>query len=65
MEVKNTGFKIFYTSQVKNRNSVRIIVEKNLKDKVVVVTTKGDRIMLLKLVVGVDIIIVISAYAPK
>ena len=44
---------------------VGIIVETNLKNKVVSVTRKGDRVLVIKLVVGEDIINVISAYAPQ
>jgi Reverse transcriptase (RNA-dependent DNA polymerase). len=44
---------------------VGIIVDKNLKDDVVTVIRKGDRLILIKLVLGVDIINIISAYAPQ
>lgn len=64
-EVEKTGYKIFYTGKDRHRNGARIVVDKNLKDKVVTVTRKEDRILLIKLVVGVDIINVISAYAPQ
>src|ERR1041384_3289779 len=47
------------------RNGVDIIVEPKLKDKVVEVKRKGDRIILLRLVLGDDTINVISAYAPQ
>ena len=47
-----------------NRNGVGVLIDKSLKDDVVDVRRRGDRIILVKLVV-VDLVLnVISAYAP-
>jgi hypothetical protein len=56
---------IYYGIQeeIKNINEVGIIVDKSLK-KEVEVRRIGDRIMLIKLVLGEEIINIISAYAP-
>ncbi|KAL4201431.1 hypothetical protein AMTRI_Chr02g258670 [Amborella trichopoda] len=48
-----------------NRNGIGIIVDKDLKNKVVHVKQIGDRLLLIKLVLGEEIINVISAYAPQ
>ena len=41
------------------------MIDKSLKDDVVDVIRRGDRIILVKLVVGDLVLNVISAYAPK
>jgi len=63
--VENTGFKLWYTGITANRNGVGILIDKSLKDGVVFVKTHGDRIILVKLVLGDLILNVISAYAPQ
>ncbi|XP_058217647.1 uncharacterized protein LOC131328767 [Rhododendron vialii] len=64
-EIKDTGYKLYYTSKDRHRNGVGIVVDKHLKDSVVTVTRKGDRIILVKLVLGESIVNIISAYAPQ
>ncbi|XP_077223408.1 uncharacterized protein LOC143857020 [Tasmannia lanceolata] len=49
----------------RNRNGVGMIIDKSLRDEVVDVKRKGDRIILIKLVLGEETINVISAYAPQ
>ncbi|KAL4197283.1 hypothetical protein AMTRI_Chr04g250330 [Amborella trichopoda] len=44
------GYKLWYIGKDNNRNGVRIIVDKDLKDKVVNVKRIGDRLLLIKLV---------------
>ena len=61
----NTGFKLWYTGTVTNRNEVEVLIDKGLKNSVVGVRRQGDRIILVKLVVGDMVLNVISAYAPK
>jgi hypothetical protein len=51
-EVENTGFKIRYLGTVANKNGVGILIDKTLKDGVVDVKRQGDRIILVKLVLG-------------
>ena len=60
----NTCFKLWYTGTVANRNRV-VLIDKSLKNGVVEVRRQGDRIILVKLVVGDMVLNVISAYAPK
>ncbi|KAL4181484.1 hypothetical protein AMTRI_Chr12g237520 [Amborella trichopoda] len=58
-------YKIWYTRKDNNRNDVGIIVDKDLKDKVVSVKRIGDRLLLIELVLGEEIINIISAYTPQ
>ena len=51
-EVENTGFKLWYTGEVRNKNGVGILIDKNLQNNVIDVRRRGDRIILVKLVVG-------------
>ena len=48
-----------------NRNRVGVLIDKSLKNGVVEVRRQGDRIILVKLVVGDIVLNIISAYAPK
>jgi exonuclease III len=51
-EVENTSFKLWYSGTVANKNGVGILIDKTLKDEVVDVKRQGDRIILVKLVLG-------------
>ncbi|KAL5191016.1 Craniofacial development protein 2 [Glycine soja] len=64
-ELDNSGFKLWYTGKTRSRNGVGIIVDKEWKKDVVDVRRVGDRIIVLKLVVGQDTFNVISGYAPQ
>jgi hypothetical protein len=64
-EVEDTGFKLWYTGTTSNKNGVGILVNKSLRDGVVDVKRQGDRMILVKLVVGDLVLNVISAYAPQ
>ena len=61
----NTGFKLWYTGTVTNRNVVGVLIDKSLKNSVVGVRRQGDRIILVKLIIGDMVLNVISAYAPQ
>ena len=61
--MEDTGFKLWYTGTAANRNGVGILVKKRLKYGVVDVKRHGDRIILVKLIVGDLVLNVISAYA--
>jgi len=63
-ELDSSGFKLWYTGEVRSRNGVDIIVDKEWKKDIVDVKTIGDRIIALKIVVEQDTFNVISAYAP-
>ena len=60
----NTGFKLWYTGTVANRNG-EVLIDKSLKNSVVGVRRQGDRIILVKLVIGDMVLNVISAYDPS
>ncbi|KAL5137687.1 Craniofacial development protein 2 [Glycine soja] len=64
-ELDNLGFKLWYTGKIRSKNGVGIIVDKEWKKDVVDVRRVGDRIIVLKLVVGQDTFNVISGYAPQ
>jgi hypothetical protein len=64
-EVKDTGFKLWYTENMSTKNGVGIVLDKSLKDGVVDIKLQGDRIILVKLLVGDLVFNVISAYVPQ
>ena len=58
-------FKLRYTGITSDKNGVGILIDKSLNDGVVDVRRRGDRIILVKLVVGDLSLNVINAYAPQ
>jgi exonuclease III len=64
-EVEGSGFKLWYTRTTSGRNGVGILIDKSLKDGVVDVRRQGDRIILVRLIIGDLVLNVISAYAPQ
>ncbi|PUZ70817.1 hypothetical protein GQ55_2G265700 [Panicum hallii var. hallii] len=64
-EVEGSGFKLWYTGIISGRNGVGILIDKSFKDGVVDVRRQGDRIILMRLVIGDLVLNVISAYAPQ
>ena len=62
--IKVYGYNLWYSGSSKARNRVGILVEKELVDFVVEVTSKSDRIMAIKVVVGSEVLNVVSIYAP-
>jgi hypothetical protein len=52
-------------STTTNKNGVDIVLDKSIKDGVVDIKRQGDRIILVKLLVGDLVFNVISAYAPQ
>ncbi|KAL4179673.1 hypothetical protein AMTRI_Chr13g88450 [Amborella trichopoda] len=58
-------YKLWYTRKDNNKNGVGIIVDKDLKDKVINVKRIGGRLLFIKLSLKEEIINVISAYAPQ
>jgi exonuclease III len=64
-EVEDTGFKLWCTGTTPTKNGVGIVLDKSLKDGVVDIKHQGDRIILVKLLVGDLVFNVISAYAPQ
>ena len=57
-------FQALYIGTVVNRNGVGVLIDKSLKNGVVGVRRQGDRIILVKLVIGDMVLNVISVYAP-
>jgi exonuclease III len=64
-EVEDTGFKLWYTDTTSIKNGVGIVLDRRLKDGVVDIKRQGDKIILVKLLVGDLVFNVISAYAPQ
>jgi hypothetical protein len=64
-EGEDTGFKLWYTGNTSTKNEVDIVLDKGLKDGVVDIKRQGDRIILVKLLVGDLVFNVISAYASQ
>jgi hypothetical protein len=64
-EVEDTGFKLWYTGTTANKNGVGIVFDKSLKDGVVDIKRQGDKIILVKFLVGDLIFNVISTYAHQ
>jgi hypothetical protein len=62
---EDTGFKLWYTGNTSTKNEVDIVLYKGLKDGVVDIKRQGDRIILVKLLVGDLVFNVISAYASQ
>jgi exonuclease III len=60
-KVEDTGFKLWYTGMAANSNGVGILINKSLKHGVADVKRRGDRIILVKLVVGDLVLNVINA----
>jgi hypothetical protein len=63
--VEDTCFKFWYTGNTSTKNSVDIVLDKSLNDRVVNIKRQGDKIILVKLIVGDLVFNVISAYAPQ
>jgi hypothetical protein len=63
--VEDTGFKLWYTGNTSTKNDAGIVLDKSLKDGVVDIKRQGDKIILVKLLVGDLIFNVISAYVPQ
>ena len=57
------GYKLWYSGSNRTKNRVGILVGKELIDFVVEVKRKSDRIMAIKVVVGSEILNVVSIYA--
>jgi hypothetical protein len=64
-EVENTGFKLWYSGSAGSRNNVGVLIDKSLKKGVVDIRRQGDRVILVKLVVGDLVLNVIGSYAPQ
>lgn len=58
----NTYFKLWYTETTTNKNGV--LIDNCLKNSVVDMRIQGDKIILVKLVVG-DLVLNVSVYVPQ
>ncbi|XP_019248455.1 PREDICTED: uncharacterized protein LOC109227712 [Nicotiana attenuata] len=63
-KARNTdGYKLWYSGVVRGKNGVGILVDRDLREFVVEVRRVNDRLMFIKLVIGVCTLNVVSAYA--
>ena len=60
------GYKLFYSgANEEGRNGVGIVLSKELKESLIGVNRKSDRIMSLKLGLGATVVNIVCAYAPQ
>ncbi|XP_057535467.1 uncharacterized protein LOC130813643 [Amaranthus tricolor] len=59
------GYKLWYASSDDRRNRVGILVSNDILKQLVELTRCNDRIMLVRIVVGEEIISIVSAYGPQ
>ena len=59
------GHKLWYIGRDRNRNGIGIILDRQLVDEVVDVRRKGDKILLIKLILGDKTVNVINIYTPQ
>lgn len=62
--IKDDDFKLWYIGKAKNKNRVRIIIYKSLKDEIIHIKRIRARIILIKLILGEESINVINTYVP-
>ncbi|GJR07719.1 retrovirus-related pol polyprotein LINE-1 [Tanacetum coccineum] len=62
---EGNGYKLWYSGSSSARNGVGVVVAGRLKDDVVRVTRRSDRIMAISVVIDGEAVNVISAYAPQ
>ena len=62
---EGNGYKLWYSGSSAARNGVGIILAGRLKDNVVRVKRRSDRIMAISVVIEGETVNVISAYAPQ
>ena len=55
LELESWGYELWYTSRDRNHNGVGLIIDKQLLEDVVEVRRKGDRILLVKLILSREI----------
>jgi len=58
-------YNLWYSGLNRTKNRVDILVGRDLVEQVVDVRRKSDRVMFVKLVVGLEIFNVVSVYAPQ
>ena len=59
------GFKLWYSGASRSKNGVGILVDASLREHVVEVRRDSDRIMAIKLVVGLTPVNMVCGYAPQ
>ena len=63
--VLGDGYKVIYSGEVNKRNGVGVIVAEEWTKGVVSVDRVSDRLLVVKLVMGEELVVVVSAYGPQ
>ena len=63
--VLGNGYKVIYSGEVNKRNGVGVVVAEEWTKRVVSVDRVSDRLLAVKLVMGEELVVVISAYGPQ
>ena len=63
--VLGDGYKVIYNGEVNKRNGVGVVVAEEWTKGVVSVDRISDRLLAVKLVMGEELVVVISAYGPQ
>ena len=63
--VLGDGYKVIYSGEVNKRNGVGVVVAEEWTKGVVSVDRVSDRLLAVKLVMGEELAVVISAYGPQ
>ena len=63
--ILDDGYKVIYSGEVNKRNGVGVIVADKWTKGVVSMDRVSDRLMTVKLVMGEELVIVISTYSPQ
>ena len=58
-------YKLWYTGRDRNRNGMGVIIDKQLLEDVMELRKKGNRILLVKLILGRENFNIISIYPPQ
>ena len=55
-------YKLWYVGKNNYKNGLSIIINRDLKDKVIEVKREGDRLLIVKVVIGEEILNIVSRY---
>jgi len=59
------GYKIIYSGKTSTKNGVGVVKDEEMKNKIVDVVRKGDRLIVVKLIFEEKFLSKVSAYAPQ
>ena len=59
------GYKIIYSGRTSTRNGVGVILDEEMKGKMVEVIRKSDRVILVRVILENKVLNIVNAYAPQ